>query len=120
DFFKRHYSHTNSLESAFTKELRPEDLTIENGLNGFYQYFFDSEWSPERTKKHIASPLKNSACKRINMLIKVIKVVAHVERLQTLKLLKMYSKSLSKYAPINVFQVANLVVSLLLNLKQNT
>jgi uncharacterized protein (TIGR02757 family) len=70
DFFKRHYSHTNSLESAFTKGLRPEDLTIENGLNGFYHYFFDSEWSPERTKKHIASPLKYSACKRINMFLR--------------------------------------------------
>jgi uncharacterized protein (TIGR02757 family) len=70
DFFKRHYSHTNSLESAFTKGLSPEDLTIENSLNGFYHYFFDSEWSPERTKKHIASPLKNSACKRINMFLR--------------------------------------------------
>ena len=70
DFFKRHYSHTNSLESAFNKGLSPEDLTIENGLNGFYHYFFDSEWSPERTKKHIASPLKNSACKRINMFLR--------------------------------------------------
>ena len=70
DFFKRHYSHTNSLESAFTKGLSSEDLTIENGLHGFYHYFFDSEWSPERTKKHIASPLKNSACKRINMFLR--------------------------------------------------
>ncbi|MFZ9160684.1 MAG: TIGR02757 family protein [Aquirufa sp.] len=70
DFFKRHYSHTNSLESAFTKGLSPEDLTTENGLNVFYNYFFDSEWSPERTKKHIASPLKNSACKRINMFLR--------------------------------------------------
>jgi hypothetical protein len=52
--------------------------------------------------------------------MKVIKVVAHIELLQTLKLLKMYSKSLSKYAPVNVFQVAKLVVSLLLNLKQTS
>ena len=70
DFFKRHYSHTNSLESAFTIGLSEGDLSIENGLNGFYNYFFDSEWSPERTKKHIASPLKNSACKRINMFLR--------------------------------------------------
>ncbi|MEN9363225.1 MAG: hypothetical protein RI903_533 [Bacteroidota bacterium] len=70
DFFKRHYSHTNSLESAFTIGLSSEDLTIENGLNGFYHYFFDSEWSSERTKKHIASPMKNSACKRINMFLR--------------------------------------------------
>jgi len=70
DFFKRHYSHTISLESAFTIGLSEGDLSIENGLNGFYNYFFDSEWSPERTKKHIASPLKNSACKRINMFLR--------------------------------------------------
>ena len=75
DFFKQHYQRNNSLETAFTIGLNPEDLSIENGLNGFYSYFFDSEWSPDRTKKHIASPLKNSACKRINMLVQVIKEV---------------------------------------------
>lgn len=67
DFFKQHYQSNNSLESAFSQSLNPTDLTIENGLNGFYDYFFRSEWAPERTKKHIASPQKNSACKRINM-----------------------------------------------------
>jgi uncharacterized protein (TIGR02757 family) len=70
DFFKQHYQRNNSLETAFTIGLNPEDLSIENGLNGFYSYFFDSEWSPDRTKKHIASPLKNSACKRINMFLR--------------------------------------------------
>jgi uncharacterized protein (TIGR02757 family) len=70
DFFKQHYQRNNSLETAFTIGLNPEDLSTENGLNGFYSYFFDSEWSPDRTKKHIASPLKNSACKRINMFLR--------------------------------------------------
>ena len=70
DFFKQHYQCNNSLESAFSQSLHPTDLTIENGLNGFYDYFFRSEWAPERTKKHIASPQKNSACKRINMFLR--------------------------------------------------
>ena len=70
NFFKQHYQRNNSLETAFTIGLHPEDLSIEKGLNGFYNYFFDSEWSPDRTKKHIASPLKNSACKRINMFLR--------------------------------------------------
>lgn len=70
DFFQRHYKSNNSLESAFTQGLKERDLTIENGLNGFHSYFFDSEWAPERTKKHIASPKKNSACKRINMFLR--------------------------------------------------
>ena len=67
DFFQRHYQNNNSLESAFNRGLKENDRSVENGLNGFYDYFFESEWTPERTKKHIASPLKNSACKRINM-----------------------------------------------------
>lgn len=70
DFFQRHYQHNPSLETAFTQGLKGNDLTIENGLNGFYNYFFNSEWAPDRTKKHIASPLKNSACKRICMFLR--------------------------------------------------
>lgn len=70
EFFRNHYKNNFSLESAFTKGLKTEDLTIENGLNEFYDYFFDTEWVSERTKKHIASPQKNSACKRINMFLR--------------------------------------------------
>ena len=70
EFFRQHYENNHSLESAFTKGLHSGDLTIENGLNGFHDYFFESEWAPERTRKHIASPKKNSACKRINMFLR--------------------------------------------------
>ncbi|MEY2917201.1 MAG: hypothetical protein RIS73_915 [Bacteroidota bacterium] len=70
EFFKMHYSKNISLENAFTKELNKKDETIENGLNGFYDYFFSLPYIPERTKKHIASPQKKSSCKRLNMFLR--------------------------------------------------
>ena len=70
EFFKTHYNTNESLESAFTKWMHKKDTTIENGLNGFYNYFFSLPDVPERTKKHIASPLKKSSCKRLNMYLR--------------------------------------------------
>jgi uncharacterized protein (TIGR02757 family) len=70
EFFKMHYSKNISLENAFTKEMNKKDETIENGLNGFYNYFFSLPYIPERTKKHIASPQKKSSCKRLNMFLR--------------------------------------------------
>jgi uncharacterized protein (TIGR02757 family) len=70
EFFKQHYLKYNSLETAFTNELGKKDPTIENALNGFYEYFFSLEDITERTRKHIASPGKKSTCKRINMYLR--------------------------------------------------
>ncbi len=70
EFFKFHYSQHDSLEIAFTKGMRKKDKTIENGLRGFYDYFFSLPDVPARTKKHIASPEKNSSCKRLNMYLR--------------------------------------------------
>ena len=61
-FFKHHYSYHTSLESAFADHIPKNDLNVENGLNGFYQYFFSLEHVPLRTLKHIACPAKKSAC----------------------------------------------------------
>ena len=69
-FFKMHYSNHNTLETAFTKWMTKKDETIENGLKGFYHYFFSLPDIPERTRKHIASPEKNSSCKRLNMYLR--------------------------------------------------
>ncbi len=69
-FLRHHFLHHASLESAFTKEMKPKDKTIENALNGFFQYFFSLEDFPLRTHKHIASPAKNSTCKRLNMFLR--------------------------------------------------
>ncbi len=69
-FFKMHYSNHDSLEVAFTKWMQKKDETVENALNGFYHYFFSLPDIPERTRKHIASPEKNSTCKRLNMYLR--------------------------------------------------
>jgi uncharacterized protein (TIGR02757 family) len=71
-FFKDHYSKNTSLEAAFfnKKTLSSETNVVENSLNYFNQYFFSPEDVPQRTKKHIASPEKNSSCKRLNMFLR--------------------------------------------------
>ena len=69
-FLKHHYAKCNSLEEAFTLGLHAGDLTVENGLTAFHHYFFSLEDIPYRTKKHIASPEKNSGCKRLNMFLR--------------------------------------------------
>ena len=70
EFFKFHYSIHDSLEIAFTKGMTNKDETIENGLKGFYDHFFSLTDIPQRTRKHIASPDKNSSCKRLNMFLR--------------------------------------------------
>lgn len=69
-FFNFHYSQHKSLETAFTQWMQPDDKNVEHALNGFYQYFFSLPDVPLRTLKHIASPAKKSACKRINMYLR--------------------------------------------------
>ena len=71
-FLKSHYSKHKSLESAFfNKEtMKQSDHVVEVSLNYFYQYFFSLEDVPQRTKKHIASPQRNSSCKRLNMYLR--------------------------------------------------
>ena len=69
-FLHYHYSANESLETAFTNEMSIEDGTTENRLNYFFKYFFSLEDAPTRTKKHIASPDKNSTCKRLNMFLR--------------------------------------------------
>lgn len=69
-FLKHHYAGNASLEIAFTKGMGRKDQTIEQALNGFHHYFFSLEDAPARTRKHIASPEKNSTCKRLNMYLR--------------------------------------------------
>lgn len=70
DFLKRHYQKNDSLESAFSQWMNIKDETIEKGLIGFHNYFFDDEFAPHRTRKHISTPAKKSACKRLNMYLR--------------------------------------------------
>ena len=71
-FLKHHYSKNKSLEDAFfnNKSIGSSDNIVEAGLDHFYNYFFSLEDAPQRTNKHIASPQKNSSCKRLNMFLR--------------------------------------------------
>lgn len=69
-FLKHHYKTSNTLETAFSKWMNKKDVNIENALIGFHDYFFSLQHAPVRTKKHIATPNKNSTCKRLNMFLR--------------------------------------------------
>lgn len=75
NFLQHHYlvKGEQSLETAFTQWMHPDDETIEQALTGFHHYVFNfSEDATLEThcRKHIASPLKKSACKRLNMYLR--------------------------------------------------
>ncbi|MDR1459327.1 MAG: TIGR02757 family protein [Bacteroidales bacterium] len=67
DFMKRHYSGHESLEEAFFPQ---KNMDIETALNCFQDYFFSHPDMPCRTRKHIPSPARKSACKRLNMFLR--------------------------------------------------
>jgi uncharacterized protein (TIGR02757 family) len=69
-FLHVHYKNNNSLETAFSSGMNKQDTNTANALNGFNKYFFSLEDVPSRTKKHIASPAKNSTCKRLSMYLR--------------------------------------------------
>lgn len=70
-FLQFHYSQSDSLETAFTGNTEPvAGEPVEWALNYFHHYFFSLEDAPARTRKHIASPEKNSTCKRLNMFLR--------------------------------------------------
>lgn len=68
DYFKRHYSKHESLESAFIPESG--FTSIKDSLIYFEEEFFNHENAPKRTKKHVATPARKSACKRLNMFLR--------------------------------------------------
>lgn len=97
-FLKSHYQQFDSLESAFIlnnsnkkKSNLPgseiidsekrntnvldfndsvENEFVKTALSVFYTRFFSLKDAPRRTQKHIASPEKNSTCKRLNMYLR--------------------------------------------------
>lgn len=69
-FLKKHYTSNRSLESAFLQGLGPEDKNVQGALEGFHNYFCASPYFPVRTRKHVATPARKSACKRLNMFLR--------------------------------------------------
>lgn len=69
DFLQRFYKQNNSLQVAFNPY--PEHTyNQKEALKYFYNLFFNHNSAPERTKKHISTPAKKSACKRLNMFLR--------------------------------------------------
>jgi len=75
DFLRWHYRDRGAatLETAFTAFMQKDDENVEQALTGFHYSFFNEKLFPDfprRTVKHIASPAKKSACKRLNMFLR--------------------------------------------------
>jgi uncharacterized protein (TIGR02757 family) len=69
EFLQHHYTHHNSLETAFSSGMKKNAPNVENALIHFYQYFFSLPHL-HRTEKHLQTPLRKSACKRINLYLR--------------------------------------------------
>lgn len=68
EFLSQYYRKNESLETAFG--ILPMDENVGSGLENFHRLFFSLEDFPKRTKKHISTPERKSACKRINMYLR--------------------------------------------------
>jgi len=68
EFFRHHYTLYDSLEDAFLPGGETYDVC--SALSAFHHYFFSLETVPPRTRKHIATPERNSSCKRLNMFLR--------------------------------------------------
>ena len=64
-------SGKNKQETLSNADMIADDNEFaRKALSIFYKRFFSLKNAPERTKKHIASPDKNSTCKRLNMYLR--------------------------------------------------
>ncbi|MCP4442527.1 MAG: TIGR02757 family protein [Aureispira sp.] len=70
EFLQWYYKQNKSLETAFSSHLKPKDETIEKALVGFHELFFSLPDAPHRTRKHIATPVRKSTCKRLCMFLR--------------------------------------------------
>ncbi|WP_421826116.1 TIGR02757 family protein [Larkinella sp.] len=76
-FFRQFYQHHETLEDAFVPAPTPEQGPNEVNrhpagifLETFHNRFCDDPFFPDRTRKHIATPSRNSSCKRLNMFLR--------------------------------------------------
>lgn len=70
EFLQQHYRQHDSLETAFSQFLSTDSEDIGPALEGFHELFFSLPDSPSRTRKHVATPVRKSTCKRLNMFLR--------------------------------------------------
>ncbi len=69
-FFRNHYQNHDTLEEAFVGNIQDNPQDVGVYIQNFHQLVMAQETTAPRTRKHIASPVRNSACKRINMYLR--------------------------------------------------
>jgi uncharacterized protein (TIGR02757 family) len=69
DVLQRHYQQYDSLQEAFVPEEKLEGPSIDPALIHFHNYFFAAE-HPDRSRKHVSTPARGSACKRLCMYLR--------------------------------------------------
>jgi uncharacterized protein (TIGR02757 family) len=69
-FLSWFYQNHQSLEEAFLAGQTGAVDSMESILIEFHKLFFSLPEAPSRTKKHIATPARKAACKRINMYLR--------------------------------------------------
>jgi len=70
NFFSDFYAKHESLEEAFTIGWKDEEDVMGGLLSNFHDFFFLDPNAPKRTRKHVATPKRKAACKRINMFLR--------------------------------------------------
>ncbi|MFK8058165.1 MAG: TIGR02757 family protein [Saprospiraceae bacterium] len=70
DRLQRHYRQHDSLETLFSDGLARDAIDVGGALRHFHDQFFDVEYAPHRTRKHVATPSRKSSCKRLNMYLR--------------------------------------------------
>jgi uncharacterized protein (TIGR02757 family) len=69
-FLKWFYHRHASLEEAFVAGMLPDATDVGGGLAHFHTLFCSLPEFPERSRKHVATPARGSACKRLNMYLR--------------------------------------------------
>lgn len=67
---QQHFRSYDTLEIAFSQFINSFSPDITPALTGFHDYVFAEPQAPQRTRKHISTPAKQSACKRLNMYLR--------------------------------------------------
>lgn len=69
EYLQQFYQKNDSLETAFLPS-DAQNWDVKTMLTHFHRQFFALEVAPERTRKHVATPERGSACKRLCMLLR--------------------------------------------------
>lgn len=70
EFLSWYYRRYNTLEEAFVQYLSADDIHVGPALAGFHNFFFSLPDAPHRTRKHVATPARKAACKRLLMFLR--------------------------------------------------